>query len=191
MRSRSTLVSEIQQLLTGERADPRPAQGVFLIPVALELVLRLFTGVGLDEYFVYGSIIAAIPTLGAFAIGTGRLSHRWTILLPILDMVAIGVYRQSPGTAIGVAVVFPAIWLGLQFGRKGVAITTVMMALVYVGPTLPAVRPHPGGRLPDLADDDDGDHLLGRRRADRGDVEVAGSGGHGAPPPGSSWRWPT
>jgi signal transduction histidine kinase len=135
MRSRSTLVSEIQQLLTGERADPRPAQGVFLIPIALELVLRLFTGVGLDAYFVYGSIVAAVPTLGAVAIGTGWLSHRWTILLPILDMVAIGVYRQSPGTAIGVAVVFPAIWLGLQFGRKGVAITTVMMALVYVGPT--------------------------------------------------------
>jgi signal transduction histidine kinase len=135
MRSRSPLVSEIQQLLTGERADPRPAQGVFLIPVALELVLRLLTGVGLDEYFVYGSVIAAVPTVGAFAIGTGWLSHRWTILLPVLDMVAIGVYRQTPGTAIGVAVVFPAIWLGLQFGRKGVVITTVMMALVYVVPT--------------------------------------------------------
>jgi signal transduction histidine kinase len=125
----------MQQLLAGERADPRPAQGVFLIPVALELVLRLLTGVGLDEYFVYGSVIAAVPTLGAVAIGRGVLSHRWTILLPVLDMVAIGVYRQTPGTAIGVAVVFPAIWLGLQFGRRGVVITTVMMGLVYVGPT--------------------------------------------------------
>ena len=135
MASRSTLISEIQQLLIGERADPRPAQGVFLIPVALELVLRVLTGVGLDQYFLYGSLIAAIPTLGAVAIGTGFVSHRWTIWLPILDMVALGVYRQSPGTAIGAAVAFPAIWLGLQFGRKGVGITTLMMALVYVGPT--------------------------------------------------------
>ena len=125
MRSRSTLISEIQQLLIGERADPRPAQGVFLIPVALELVLRVLTGVGLDQYFLYGSLIAADPHARVrWRSARVALSHRWTIWLPVLDMVAIGVYRQSPGTAIGVAVAFPAIWLGLQFGRKGVVITT-------------------------------------------------------------------
>ena len=37
MPSRSSLVSEIQQLLTGEQADPRAAQGLFLLPVFMEL----------------------------------------------------------------------------------------------------------------------------------------------------------
>ena len=44
MPSRSTLVSEIQQLLTGERADPRAAQAVFLLPVVMELLLRVLIG---------------------------------------------------------------------------------------------------------------------------------------------------
>lgn len=45
-------------------------------------------------------------------------------------MVALGTYRLSDSTAIGIAIAFPAIWLGLQFGRRGVVITivTVLMA---------------------------------------------------------------
>ena len=136
MRQRSALVSEIQQLLAGERADPRPAQGVFLIPVALELVLRVFSGVPLDRFFGFGSLIAAIATIGAIAIGTGGLRKRWTVWLPVLDIVALAVYRESPGTALGVAVAFPAIWLGLQFGRRGVMITTAMMLATFVIPSV-------------------------------------------------------
>ena len=52
MPSRSTLVSEIQQLLTGERADPRAAQLVFLIPVLVELLLHLAPPASIDSYFV-------------------------------------------------------------------------------------------------------------------------------------------
>ena len=33
MSSRSALIREIQQVLSGEHADPRAAQGLFLIPV--------------------------------------------------------------------------------------------------------------------------------------------------------------
>jgi two-component system phosphate regulon sensor histidine kinase PhoR len=136
MRSRSSLVSEIQQLLTGERADPRAAQGLFLIPVIVELVLRALIGVGYDAYFVIASIVVAISTLGAVLIGLRRLSHRWTILLPVLDIVALAIYRFSEPTAIAVAVVFPAIWLGLQYGRKGVLVTAGVVVLTFVVPTL-------------------------------------------------------
>ncbi len=136
MRSRSSLFSEIQQLLTGERADPRAAQGLFLLPVIMELVLRALIGVGYDRYFVTASLIVAVATLGSVLIGLGKLSHRWTILLPVLDIVALGIYRFSEPTAIAVAVVFPAIWLGLQYGRKGVLVTTVVVFLSFVLPTL-------------------------------------------------------
>ena len=49
MSSRSTLVSEIQQLLTGENADPRAAQGVFLIPLIVEFVLHVVPPSGFDS----------------------------------------------------------------------------------------------------------------------------------------------
>ncbi len=136
MPSRSTLVSEIQQLLTGEHADPRAAQGVFLIPVAVELLLHLIPGVGFDSYFFWGSLVALVPTVGSVAIAKGWLNARWTIWLPVLDIAALGVLRLSEGTAIGVAVAFPAIWLGLHFGRKGVGVTIVTVLIAVVLPTL-------------------------------------------------------
>ena len=136
MPSRSSLVSEIQQLLTGEQADPRAAQGLFLLPVITELVLRVLVGAGYDGYFVVATLVVALATVGAVLIGLDKLSHRWTIVLPVLDIVALGVYRLSEPTAIAVAVVFPAIWLGLQYGRKGVFITTVVVLVTFVLPTL-------------------------------------------------------
>lgn len=135
MASRPALVSGVQQLLLGERADPRAAQGFFLVPVLLEVVLRLATHGSFDEWFALGSIVVMVPTLGAVLVGRGRLSHRWTIWLPVLDMVALAVYRISPDTSLGVAVVFPAIWLGLQFGRRGVVLTALTMLLAFVLPT--------------------------------------------------------
>ena len=61
--SRATsLVSEIKQLLTGEQADPRAAQGMFLLPVLMELVLRVLIGVGFDIYFVVASLVVAVAT---------------------------------------------------------------------------------------------------------------------------------
>jgi two-component system phosphate regulon sensor histidine kinase PhoR len=136
MSSRSTLVSEIQQLLTGEHADPRAAQGVFLAPVMVELLLRFLAPTGFDSYFYYGSAMALVPTLGSVAISKGWASDRWTIWLPVLDMVALGTYRLSDNTAIGIAIAFPAIWLGLQFGRRGVAITLATVLVAFVFPTL-------------------------------------------------------
>ena len=73
-----------------------------------------------------------MPTFGALAIGTGLVSTRWTIWLPVLDIAALSIYRLAPDTAVGVAAAFPAIWLGLQFGRRGVVVTVVTMALTYV-----------------------------------------------------------
>jgi two-component system phosphate regulon sensor histidine kinase PhoR len=136
MPSRSTLVSEIQQLLAGERADPRAAQLVFLIPVFVEFLLHLLPPASFDAWFAYGTAVAAVPTLGSVAIGRGVLAGRWTIWLPVLDMVALGIYRVSDGTSIGIAVAFPAIWLGLQFGRRGVGITTLTVLAFFVLPTL-------------------------------------------------------
>jgi signal transduction histidine kinase len=136
MSSRSALIGEIQQLLTGEHADPRAAQGLFLIPVLVETLLLVVSPAQFDVYFLIGSLIAVVPTLGSVAIGRGLLSDRLTIWVPILDIVALGAFRLSEGTAVGIAVAFPAIWLGLQFGRKGLAITLATVLPVFVVPTL-------------------------------------------------------
>jgi len=136
MRSPSTLSTEIQQLLAGEQADPRAAQGLFLVPLAIEVCLQLALGGQLGEVFLLGLAVVAVPTVGAFAIARGHASHRWTIWLPVLDIIALGTFRLAPETAVGVAVAFPAIWLGLQFGARGVATTIATVLGAYVLPTL-------------------------------------------------------
>ena len=110
MAARSTLVSEIQQLLTGEHADPRAAQGMFLIPVLLEFVLHLMSPQGFDRYSLYGALVVLVPSVASVAIAKGLVSDRWTIWLPVLDIVALGAFRLSDGTTIGAAVAFPASW---------------------------------------------------------------------------------
>ena len=143
MSSRSALIGEIQQLLTGEHADPRAAQALFLIPVLAETLLLAVSPAQFDGYFLLGTLIAAVPTLGSIAIGKGLLSDRLTIWIPILDIAALGAYRLSEGTAVGIAVAFPAIWLGLQFGRKGLVITLGTVLAVFVVPTLITVGATP------------------------------------------------
>lgn len=57
-------------------------------------------------------------------------------LASVLDMVALGTYELSDGPEIGVAVAFPALWLGLQFGRRGVGVAVGTVVLAFA---LPAV----------------------------------------------------
>ncbi len=176
MSSRSALVGEIQQLLTGEHADPRAAQGLFLIPVLVETLLLVVSPAHFDIYFLLGTVIAVVPTLGSIAIGKGLLSDRLTIWIPILDIAALGAYRLSEGTAVGIAVAFPAIWLGLQFGRKGLLITLVTVLTVLRGADTGHRRRHPRGVLTQHPGDPDGRDLRRRRRHDRRAVEGAGRG---------------
>ncbi|MCW2621626.1 MAG: sensor histidine kinase, partial [Frankiales bacterium] len=68
------VASGVKLLLSGEHADPRAAQAVVLLPVLLEILLRRLTGAAFDGWFVLGSVVAAVPTVGAVLIGRGWLS---------------------------------------------------------------------------------------------------------------------
>lgn len=138
MAARSSVVAELRRLLRGEGADPRATQAICLVPVVLELLLLTLTSAGPGPIFLYGSLVVAVPTVAAYAIASSWVSDRWTIWLPVLDMAALGIYRLGDATAIGVAIAFPAIWLGLQFGRRGVLVTAVTVLGILVVPMLGA-----------------------------------------------------
>ena len=129
------VASGVQLLLSGEHADPRAAQAVILLPVFLEILLRQLTGGAFDGWFELGSVVAAVPTAGAVLIGLGWLSPRWTIALPLLDMVALGLYRQSTDTALGVAVALGVTFLDERLSWPQLVGAGIVLAAAraYVG----------------------------------------------------------
>lgn len=134
MRSRSTFIQGIQQLLGREHADPRVAQYLFVGPVLLDVAFLLWGPEagddGLIRHYVIGLLIAAFATILAFALSRDGLPPGWTMAIPALDIVATGFMRLEPESTAGTVAVFPAIWLGLQFGRRGVVVagTTLLVS---------------------------------------------------------------
>jgi signal transduction histidine kinase len=133
MRSRSAFILGIQHLLGREHADPRIAQYVFVAPVLVDvLAVRLVQDAHLRASYLGGMGLIAAATLLAVRIGLDRTSERWTVVVPVADVLGVGLMRVMPESTVGIALVFPAIWLGLQYGRRGVALTVVTVAASFV-----------------------------------------------------------
>jgi signal transduction histidine kinase len=141
MRSRSAFILGIQQLLGREHADPRVAQYLLLLPVGLDLgVVVLVQQAQLRTSYLGGLGLVALATALAVYISRDELPERWTILVPALDILALGLMRVDVQSTVDIALLFPAIWLGLQFGRRGVALT-VGTVLVSFAPAFVARDP--------------------------------------------------
>lgn len=141
MRSDSFVAASLRQLLGRGRADPRGAQLFFLLPVYLDLVQRLlFMGVDgfVPSYLAGLGVILSATALAILAgqgtLGAGRPVVVAAMAVPVLDLLGLGVIRLDPPTGIGIAVVLPALWLGLQFGQRGVLITAVALLACVVLP---------------------------------------------------------
>jgi signal transduction histidine kinase len=57
-------------------------------------------------------------------------------MVPTFDILGVGLMRVLPQTTIGLALIFPAIWLGLQFGRRGVSVAVAAMLVSFTPPML-------------------------------------------------------
>jgi signal transduction histidine kinase len=132
MRSRSAFILGIQQLLGREHADPRIAQYLFLAPIGLDVLVVLIQHGELGASYLVGLALVGLATYLAVGIGLGRVSERWTVAVPAIDIVAVGFLRVVPDSTAGFALVFPAIWMGLQFGRRGVALVTAILVVSFV-----------------------------------------------------------
>ena len=137
MRSGSAFIRGIQQLLGREHADPRVAQYLFALPVALDVVFVRWRGDGsLSTTYLAGVALVGLVTVVAVLIGRGFAPQRWNLLVPTLDIVALGALRTEPSSTAAVALAFPAIWIGLQFGRRGLAAGTAAVLAGFVLPML-------------------------------------------------------
>lgn len=135
MRSRSAFIRGIQQLLGREQTDPRIAQFLFLVPVLIDLAhVRLHGESGLDRTYSVGLMVIGFATLLAIAIGVGLARGSVSVLVPTLDIVALGLLREHPESTSAALLAFPAIWLGLQFGRRGMVLVAGTAVAAFIVP---------------------------------------------------------
>ncbi|WP_296197492.1 cell wall metabolism sensor histidine kinase WalK [uncultured Microbacterium sp.] len=122
-------------------ADRSRERAVLLNQLLLGAVVS-FTGVLvvlLDQLRSQSLLVAGVGiVLGgcgvALLVPWNRLPLAATLLLPIADIVAIALLRQSSTTGgFGLLWAFPAMWIAASFGFAGLACGVVSVTLVYWG----------------------------------------------------------
>jgi signal transduction histidine kinase len=66
-----------------------------------------------------------------------RIGFRWQMVMPLLDMVAIALFRISaPQSGFGILLAFPVIWMASTFGRLGSTLAPCFAASLLWGQVL-------------------------------------------------------
>lgn len=129
-----TRTEQLLGALISPGADPCPFQLVFLVPVVVDAAFRLVHAFpdALGWAAFTGWAMIALATAGAFS--TLSTAARRGLAIALLDMAALGILRLTAGSAIVLALAFPAIWLGLQRRRQGLVLALAATAVTMLLP---------------------------------------------------------
>jgi signal transduction histidine kinase len=115
------------------------SQLALLVPIAVVVVLlvALTPSKVLSVEFTIGIGLVILATVSTFVVPWPRFARSATLVVPLLDLAAIGVLRLIPGAAsVAALIVLPAMWLGVMYLWRGVAIATTATLLVLTLPSL-------------------------------------------------------
>ncbi|MDN4162900.1 sensor histidine kinase [Nocardioides abyssi] len=129
----------VRALVATGRPDPRVLQAVFAFFVSVDFAIRGLAGggVGLVGWPGAGLALTLVTTVLAFTVPWHRFREDLVTVIPVLDVAALGAVRLSPdGSAAGILVVVPALWLGRQLGRRGAGVVALAVALLTAVPGL-------------------------------------------------------
>ena len=116
--------------------EPGRFQVVFTVAYALDVAVRAGFGQPFDPSSGpgAGAFAAVAMLIVALTVPWARLGPRVSLVVPVADIAIIGITRLSEQGGNGLLVVFPALWLGRQFGRTGAVVTGVASVLFIVVP---------------------------------------------------------
>lgn len=127
-------------------APPTPSErfGLRRSIVASQTLLAAATLLGVVVSIIVGQVVHATLFLsGTALVFAGAVAAvllpwqrmpRWVVgMLPIIDVVAIAMMRESaPLAGLGLLWTFPAIWIGTVFGLRGVVAVSITVSSVMV-----------------------------------------------------------
>ncbi len=83
--------------------------------------------------FLAGASLLFAGAIAAVLLPWDRVSQLWAALLPIVDVVAVALMRESaPLAGLGLLWAFPALWIGTVFGVWGIVAISVSVTIVMV-----------------------------------------------------------
>ena len=118
------------------------AIGVILLPLSPEPTNTLF--------FYLGIALVVVATVVSFAFPWRRLWAEWSILIPVLSLIAVGLFRLGTGgsnSPYAALLLLPFVWIATEEGRINAVIAALGTFLVLLGPLVASAVPTTVGDL--------------------------------------------
>lgn len=112
-------------------------QSALLFATATVALLTLQAGLPyVGQSLITGLVGMVLLTV---AVGVGTWDVRWAgralVVLPLLDLVLIGLMRAAaPTSGFGFVMLLPLVWMALNLSRRGAAIGTALVVVLAWGP---------------------------------------------------------
>ena len=139
-----TSLSDRVRIYLGDLDNPRPVikQSATLIGFAVAVLIALVVpGAGFSSWtfgFIGMAGIAAASVLSLLFTWVHRL-ERYSIVIPVIDMLAIGAFREGTGAAQSLftsLLILPVVWLALSVGRRTIVYVALGTSAAYLLPYL-------------------------------------------------------
>ncbi|MFJ8893265.1 sensor histidine kinase [Leifsonia sp. NPDC102414] len=121
----------------------------FLIAIGV-MLLPLSPGPTNTLFFYLGVALAVVATVVSFAFPWRRLRAEWSILIPVLSLIAVGLFRLGTGgsnSPYGALLLLPFVWIATEEGRINAVIAALGTFLVLLGPLVASTVPTTVGDL--------------------------------------------
>lgn len=111
-----------------------------LVGFVLALVVVLIPGfvpVDHPEYAWVGIALLVVATILAATIPWQRMQPGWTVVVPVLSLLAIGLLRLGTGgsaSPVAVILLLPFVWIATEEGRWNILVATLGMFVVLLAP---------------------------------------------------------
>lgn len=125
--------SENRALLPGQ-ASPVLKQAATMFAYSIGLII-VFTVPGHEvaDWFTISASIGLMLLAVAFAVAfsTTNSKTHWTIIVPVISLMAIGVLRAAVGDIVTAIAILPLVWIASEDGRRWVVLAVVSTAAAF------------------------------------------------------------
>ncbi|WP_431280225.1 hypothetical protein [Leifsonia poae] len=115
-----------------------PTIGGFVLAIVL-VILPVGQSVESIPLLIISVAIVTLASILAFALPWKRFATEWSIIIPVLSLVAVGFFRLATGgsnSPFGALLLLPFVWIATEEGRINVLIAALGTFLVLFAPVV-------------------------------------------------------